>query len=71
MLSLQVSLNIEIVLDKFPIKLYMENLIPTNNENQEVFSQKIIVQRHNKTICEYSKPLKIRNMEISWKALNI
>ena len=49
----------------------MENLIPTNNENQEVFSQKIIVQRHNKTICEYSKPLKIRNMEISWKALNI
>ena len=43
----------------YEIKLYMENL-PTNNENQEVFFQKIIVQRHNKTVREYSKPLKVR-----------
>lgn len=44
----------------YEIKLYMENLIPTNNENQEMFFQKIIVQRHNKTIRQYSKPLKVR-----------
>lgn len=49
LLSLQVSLNIEIRASSrqisYKIKSYIENLIPTNYENQEVFFQKKLLSK--------------------------